>query len=308
MLFHEDAKELVKLYNSMGVDEYLKKQDIDIFHYTSPSVLNSILSKNRFWFTDRQYLNDKTEGLYVLDNCINLIDENSFKDEFYRYLREECKNRKKMPSRGRGFYVYQISFSYDEDNLGLWNYYTRGEGIKGYNLKFKSNDLLSKLNIKPKLPSGNRPKPYGGKVIYNKEEQDKIVYEIIDKFRTHYDKYGNTDNLLFEWLVDKLLMIGTFFKPECFSIEKEYRIIIDLYINKEGEYDTIANESGIFERNGYLIPYIEVEFNKSCLQGITVSPTMEYEDIRTNILNVTIGKFENINQETISKSKITLLY
>ena len=103
-------------------------------------------------------------------------------------------------------------------------------------------------------------------------------------------------------------MIGTFFKPECFSIEKEYRIIIDLYINKEGEYDTIANESGIFERNGYLMPYIEVEFNKSCLQGITVSPTMEYEDIRTNILNVTIGKFENINQETIRKSKIPLRY
>ncbi len=49
MLFHEDAKELVKLYNSMGVDEYLKKQDIDIFHYTSPpSVLNSILSKIDF--------------------------------------------------------------------------------------------------------------------------------------------------------------------------------------------------------------------------------------------------------------------
>lgn len=309
MDWDKDARELVRLYNSIEIDEYIKEENIDIFHYTSPSALDGILSTSKLWLTDRQFLNDTKEGVYILDECIKLIEEKNFKDEFYKCLKKECENRKKKIFQEQGFYVYQISFSYADDDFSLWSYYSRGNGgIDGYNLKFNSIELLRKMDIKLKLESGKIPKLYGGKVIYDEDKQDEIIYDIISKFKVHHDLYGNTDNLLFKWLVDKLVMIGSFFKSKDFAAEKEYRIIINLYLNDKREYDTVSNQKGEFKRNIYSIPYIEVEFNKSCLQGITISPTKDYEKICSNILNVTTGKFNKINQDTIRKSKISLRY
>ena len=55
MDWDKDARELVRLYNSIEIDKYIKEENIDIFHYTSPSALDGILSTSKLWLTDRQF-------------------------------------------------------------------------------------------------------------------------------------------------------------------------------------------------------------------------------------------------------------
>lgn len=299
-----ELNKLVELYNSIQLNCFIKSENVDIFHYTSPSVLNDILNKHELRFTDRQYLNDMTEGMYVLDKCINMLQNSS--ESFYKNIIKFCKKRKNNLN-SRDFYVYQISFSLDEDNLCLWNYYTRGNSIKGYNLKFNSEDLIGKLNIKPKLPSGTTPKPIGGKIIYDDEEQQKIIQNIIDQFKNFSNKQ-TCDDMLFELLVDKLLMVGSFFKPKEFEVEHEYRIILDLFIKENGDIDTIDNQPGSFERNGYLIPFVDIGFDTHCLQGITISPTLNDDVMLSSILRKAKKCNDSIKKDSIKKSKIPLRY
>lgn len=43
------------------------------YHYTSPSAFLSIIDKRQIRFTDIRYLNDKSEGVYLIKLIINFL-------------------------------------------------------------------------------------------------------------------------------------------------------------------------------------------------------------------------------------------
>ena len=49
--------------------------DKPVYHYMTISTLMEILSNKKLRFSNRLYLNDYSEGKYVLDLCIKRIDE-----------------------------------------------------------------------------------------------------------------------------------------------------------------------------------------------------------------------------------------
>ncbi len=58
------TSEFCKFYNNLKIDV---DTEVDaVYHYTSANALLSIIQKRELRFTDRFYLNDKSEGTYVL--------------------------------------------------------------------------------------------------------------------------------------------------------------------------------------------------------------------------------------------------
>lgn len=132
--------ELTNISNNIKISQFIPEVDSPIYHYTGPDAFTSILSNTELRFTNRDYLNDFSEGKYVLNLCIDnsnyiCADYLQYENDFKEYCREKLNSKD-------AFQVFQCSFSLDSDSLCLWNYYTRADRIQGYNLGFDPKLLL----------------------------------------------------------------------------------------------------------------------------------------------------------------------
>lgn len=311
-------KAICKLHNSIQLQDFLPSSDKKIYHYTSPAGFQGIITNRTLRFTNRSFLNDYTEGVYVLDLCIENLDslvpdDKSFREELSRI----CKKQKEKMNE-ENIYVYQCSFSLDRDNLSLWNYYTKGDSIRGYNLCFDVNQIQGKLYIR--LNTGEKTFPLCGKVAYQKNKQLQIVKQIIDRFRQLDLSYEQNYKIAINLLVKKLLVIGTFFKMPCFEIEHEFRLVFDLNsdtlkyrqkgTDKPIPLKEILSNQKYFEKGGILIPCIDVEFESDALKGIGISPTLDFETTKSSIYRATEINFPQIkeNKNSVYPSKIPVRY
>ena len=301
-------KAICKLHNSIQLQDFLPSSDKKIYHYTSPAGFQGIITNSTLRFTDRFFLNDYTEGVYVLDLCIENLDslvpnDRNFREELSRVFKEQKENMNETD-----IYVYQCSFSLDNDNLSLWNYYTKGDSIQGYNLCFEADQIQKKLHLKQK--NNEKLSPLYGVVVYEKQEQLNIIRRIIEKFQRSNQVYPENYQFTIRLLVQKLLVIGTFFKNPCFSVEHEFRVVFNLGINNLGNFVQIQNEKKYFERGGILIPCIDVEFESDALKGIGISPTLDFETTKSSIYRATEINFPQIkeNKDSVYPSKIPVRY
>lgn len=301
-------KAICKLHNSIQLQDFLPSSDKKIYHYTSPAGFQGIITNSTLRFTDRFFLNDYTEGVYVLDLCIENLDslvpnDRNFREELSRVFKEQ---KEKMNETD--IYVYQCSFSLDNDNLSLWNYYTKGDSIQGYNLCFEADQIQKKLHLKQK--NNEKLSPLYGVVVYEKQEQLNIIRRIIEKFQRSNQVYPENYQFTIRLLVQKLLVIGTFFKNPCFSVEHEFRVVFNLGRNDLGDFVQIQNEKKYFERGGILIPCIDVEFESDALKGIGISPTLDFETTKSSIYRATEINFPQIkgNKDSVYPSKIPVRY
>lgn len=287
------------LYNKMREADCKKAKEI--YHYTSASVAMQIIENNKLRFTDRYYLNDSSEGRYVLQLCLDNIKKLDVDEEFRTYLEQELRERQKN-IQVDDFYVHQISCSVEPDNLSLWNYYTKGDGIQGYNLG------LDALQIEQNLLTEDDKKIekslvdiQGGKIIYDSNKQIEIINRKLEDFQKFYDEEIKVDNKnirkreleqekqkIAMVAVDVLLIQGIFFKAEYFKAEQEYRIaiIIDRQKAESNGGETSCGKLRFMERNGIFIPYIDIKFKKDLLKNITISPTISYNREQESLKNM----------------------
>lgn len=277
--------DLCSVSNSVKIEDHIPHDDCNIFHYTSPQGLSGIISKHELWFSDRAYMNDKSEGMYTIQLCIDEVEKLGFTNPtLKKHFIEEC-NKQRIDPQVDHFYPFLCSFSLDGDSLCLWNYYTKGAGIKGYNLHFRSNELLKALEPETYPDREDHTKPIGGKVIYKRDAQIQIIKSIVRKFDELSKERDNNryDQMTASLLLDRIRMIGMFFKDECFAIENEYRIVFSVFLEADCKLVSVGNKQLFRENNGVFIPYIAVKFKKACLAGITISPTMEEEQTRQSV-------------------------
>lgn len=266
---------LLKLHNDLS-DVPLKKEKY-IYHYTSQMGLDGILMHQNIWANDIYRQNDKSEGIYILELLKNNID---------RVCTDECSKKLVLkqvqelsPKLVEGFYnsdkyrTFIISFSTKEDELPLWNYYTKDVNSVGYNIQFNVDRLVSNLEtIKIKIEC-NHSSYYldsincvHGKVIYDETEQLNILKRIVTEFSEATDVRNE------EWaflLVDKLLWVGNFIKNPSFRHEYEYRLSFFTYTNKsELNLDKVPVEYECNEKS-----HIEIYFDGLALGNIVCSPT-----------------------------------
>lgn len=282
----------------------------EIYHYTTSNTLAEIIEQNKLRFSNRLYMNDSSEGQYVLDLCIRKINDiwhtdcKYDKQEFIKSV-EELKKRLKL----QYFQFYQASFSLEKDNLTMWNYYSKGNGI---NIKFESKTLLSSLE---KHVKGAVVKPVAflhGRVIYEEDKQVEILKKVLDDF----SRVNQYDNEWYLFAPMAVLNIGTFFKHYGFRDEREYRIAYNLYNNLEDPtsclslYQDVEHKEAyrfnVYQKENMLIPYVDVHFDNDAIKGIVLSPrliTEYYVDGLRLLLDMNGLNKENIK---IEKSSIPL--
>lgn len=278
----DKTKEYVtNLCNSYDYQKILQAQDVkEIFHYTTTDTLCRIIENKKLRFSNRLYMNDSSEGRYVLDLCIRRIDDiwnadcEYDKDEFVKSL-ESLTEKLQV----RFFQFYQASFSLSEDNLTMWNYYSKGDGI---NIKFTKEQLIDSFKSQLRDEVVKPIALLHGAVVYDEEKQIEILKKVLKDFSTMKQREC-------EWYIFApmaILNIGTFFKHCGFRDEREYRIAYNLYSSFEDPNRCISlyqNEEepyrfDVYCKENMLIPYVDVSFDNKTIREITLSPklTMGY--------------------------------
>lgn len=281
----------------------------NLYHYTKPEKLLSILESGTIRFSNALYLNDKEEVTYSYRLIVNLIDElpklntdlfGKIKEHFYKKYKNIVDGNDNFLNK---YEYYTISFSTDCDNLTLWNNYSKGQTYTGYNIGFCKKDLIADME-KQGFHS------VYGNIIYSQEIQITILKLIFDKWNREFEKHlklkqtrkniEKQQDIFFE-LIDILSIISLFFKNPYFKDEKEYRIIFISHFSP-GTY----KQTKIFEKNGLFIPYIEYRFLKRTVSSINIGPTLDENIFYTSTCRM-LANF-GYKKKTINRSKIPLRY
>lgn len=278
-----------------------------IYHYTKPEKLLNILESATIRFSNALYLNDKDEIAYSYKLIVKLIDETpNLETDVFEKIKNHFISKYKHIIDGEidskiELEYFTTSFSSENDNLTLWNNYSKGKSYTGYNIGF-NKDLLIKDMIEKEFH------PIYGSVIYDTKKQAKILTSIFKKWNTQIKNLSNTRknyevhlfDLIFE-LIDILSIVSLFFKNPQFNNEKEYRIVLVNGVDIKS-----AKQTKIIEKNGLFIPYIEYNFSHNTVSNVNIGPTLDERIFyaSTNRMLMNYG-YENID---VRKSKIPLRY
>lgn len=278
-----------------------------IYHYTKPEKLLNILKSASIRFSNALYLNDKDEIAYSYKLIVKLIDETpNLETDVFEKIKNHFISKYKHIIDGEidskiELEYFTTSFSSENDNLTLWNNYSKGKSYTGYNIGF-NKDLLIKDMIEKEFH------PIYGSVIYDTKKQAKILTSIFKKWNTQIKNLSNTRknyevhlfDLIFE-LIDILSIVSLFFKNHQFNNEKEYRIVLVNGVDIKS-----AKQTKIIEKNGLFIPYIEYNFSHNTVSNVNIGPTLDERIFyaSTNRMLMNYG-YENID---VRKSKIPLRY
>lgn len=280
-----------------------------IYHYTKPEKLLNILSGGTIRFSNVLYLNDKEEIAYSYRLIVHLIDnfdDLNLNPDLFEKVKNHFRNKYKHIIDGSNDFINKLeyfttSFSTDNDNLTLWNNYAKGKSYTGYNIGFDKKNLISEM-IK------NDYLPVYGSVIYDKKKQEKIIHAIFKKWNMLFERASKSKktnkvklfDIMFE-LIDILSIVSIFFKNPQFKNEKEYRIVV---VNSFGtEY---SKPTGIVEKKGLFVPYLEYKFSKASVKSINIGPTFD-ENIFYTSTNRMLMNFGYEDKE-VYRSKIPLRY
>ncbi len=298
-IFREEKNKYNSFFiTKFGYNDYDNQFKIQ-YHYTSPDAFLSIIKNEQVRFTDIRFLNDKSEGIYLVKLMCDYFNEN--KQKFPR-VEEAFDNliSKNHIESIRNLSVSKIIFDTalpidnirhfvfcmceECDMLNMWNYYVNNGLYQGYNIGINVLDFLKTFDVESKnlLDAFT---VYYGKVLYKEQQQFKELENL-------FYELENENN--FEYIGVKLkLYIDTycaFFKHAKFENEKEFRIVIEISDKRipraDNHFVGINNklmEYNFCTKNGLIVPYLAVKINKDSFSRITVSPIMEAEITQNSI-------------------------
>lgn len=288
-------EQLLDKYNSIIEKRCSIKNNI-IVHYTSPDGLKGIIENKTLRFTDSKYLNDKSEGQIIYDVIDNCLDEQKYNKNFVEDVKDilirklsPSEQFRKMADNPCYKYRYFESkhtaflccFSFNDDSLAMWNYYTKNQNSIGFNLSFNKVNLMSKLrNVNSFAYLTAMP------VVYDDENQNEIIKTILDDFYEMWNKTQKNKEAVIEYLADLIDSLKFCFKHNSFKHEEEFRIILYIY-NKDAKKMLQNKDIKLQIRNGVFTPYIDVEcIFETNLKQIMISPTSHDEIVTDGVHNL----------------------
>ena len=265
-----------------------------IFHYTAISNINPILLNDKnviLWASRYDCLNDISEGtlpqVRFSEICKELRQSNRISKEFYDLIHEIKPTRTDLilpiidnsirPYRDR-YDTYVTSFSEADDTLAMWNYYSKGRRYEGVNIGIHTQVLVDSLEL-----NGNNEgklKVRTLKVIYDDARQREIITTFVEEL---FSKYEPGDESSVRYHVSTMLSsLKMLFKDKCFEHEKEVRVVVQVFEKFKSEipvkYRTYA---------GYIIPYIELPFDKGAVCQLTTGPmvcTEQQKELQQSVI------------------------
>jgi len=305
----------------------------DVYHYTSPEGIFSILKNQKIQFTDCQFVNDKSEYNHitevlkkVYDNISNelvndflykgIVDDiednyehNSF--SFYKSIESLNGEIDRIKITIKRYYIFcttKIS-----DSLSMWNYYVKNDKHEGYNLQLRISKLLTCLS---KIDNPDIDIYYGD-VIYDNsikvKELEIIIKELDQKYSDEVKKMTLENDIInlklkiVQQLFDYIASFRLFYKDDSFKEEKEYRFVIRMPMNFTN-YNNDILKSDYTVKRGVIVPYCGLNIsNKEIISAITLSPLFEKELAQNGLerLLASLDKFEDVQ---INQSRVPIRY
>ena len=284
-----------------------------IYHYTSPEGILGILENKTLRFTDCQYLNDKSEFIYIREPfekawreiCekhnkeFNISDVNYMINGFIRspyqideidydnFIGKVDKNFNELVSANTKTHRYYVLCgSQHKDASNMWNYFIKNGVYQGYNLGIDLSFLTHKF--KSICRNNNEIKIFSKEVIYNFEEQVNIIINKMDEIIADKDgrlsKVFVTDEMnleskikfgIWEFIHEQKL----FFKNAAFENEKEHRFVLRVD-NEFSNRDNLSIKFRVGE-SGVITPFVEWKYTLDekgeLFKQITLAPMIEPE-------------------------------
>ena len=293
------------------------EEERKLYHYTSSYGLKGIC-EGKFWATERNFLNDKTEFHVASDVFCEVLNKHIKNKKICSKLQEKTIEQVEgLQSTGlsvndevayTGKYI--ISFSLDYDSPLMWSTYSN---YFGYCIQFDLQKLLNSFN------QLYEHQFIYDKVIYNHDEQIQTIEKIIEDeyFSNNYFDYINSwndfDNLteeeiekLYFHLALNVSLYNMFFKLPCFEGEHEYRVVFMVGHDGVRLKENQKWKSNFRIKDEVLIPYIEVELKSlDSLEKVLIG-SKNQSDIAMNGVKYF---FRNLKHDVIvEKSQFPLRY
>ncbi|MDH8711284.1 DUF2971 domain-containing protein [Bacillus altitudinis] len=289
-----DQSESLNNYFEKFIAPLFDKHNHDkIYHYTNIDGFEGIFTGGKkdghgvFWASHTDFLNDKTELIYTLNLSVEIFKtvctEKGLSEEQVNVYTDIFEKELIKVFHGiNKFDYYTLSFSINRDSNLLWSNYSNNDG---YNIEFDVNALTKQFEC------------YCYYVIYEREHQESLLKRLLSDILGLLLHTGTPGKIRAEDKEDVISALETlawfsiFFKDRCFSQEEEFRIAFRLPKNDKG-YQCRKS-------NGSFIPYIEREFNKQIVTGVTIGPKNNMD-----ITQEGLHKFLKLNEIEIPLDKI----
>ena len=261
-----------------------------IYHYTSINGIKEILRSKKLWFTHIDYMNDRDEVIAGAEQLRKVGLEN-YAGQYSEIIKSEADQISKQDHK-----AFVCCFSLKRDELSMWNYYTKDTNNQGYNLGFDYKKLV--VTLLKNNPELHDCKFTFGKVDYCLSEDtyatqmyhhsidniseallkiaslisnEKVDNSILKKDKPEYPfvKYYGEEPIFRQ--VPSLDVLFLMKRP-CFSVEEEFRLVIQVTKDALGELEK-QNKYKYRISNGLLVPYLDLAIDTDALTGAALSPT-----------------------------------
>lgn len=272
-----------------------------LYHYTKSNGINGIIHSNCFWATKSDFLNDPKEFSYIQNIITSICKEVIHESKWRKMFLEDVLEESAILNGGNKDY-FVLSFSNRRDSITMWSEFGNRTG---YNIGLNSGKIISRIEEKNMID-------YHGFVIYEPEEQKKIVKRIISAGITEEMELSfadilelgekNREDIVYRKACRKFqktaAVYAMFFKNEAFKEEQEYRFIF----KKQKETEVLFRE-----KDGFMIPYIKIQLSDKLLpvKEIVVAPQNHIDLAQKGMEYMMAEKGYDV---TISLSSIKLRY
>ena len=285
-----------------------RKQPRTFYQYSTISAFKGVIEGNNLWATHWAYLNDAKElkrGIeiaHIVFARIKQIERFSSNSDYFSVLEKYVS--KLDSSIPFNVDVYVLCFSEVKDRLSLWRGY--GNGYNSVVIGYDADDL--------EINENNFGLPLIGKVIYNEDEQKKMMlmylvryYEMIEELHKIFPKQKREiEKIMKRFFLVGILILSLFIKEKCWKEEKEWRMI---FLNPDIDFlDFKVTDNG-------LIPFIKVPIFKDhaikCIKNVCLPKSSNFA-LREKAVKMLWNKFCNKNDIKkdlkVKESSISIVY
>src|SRR5690606_5301616 len=237
------------------------------YHYTDAQGLLGIIQNGRLWATDIRFLNDPSEGLFLPERLIRIMESklggiNDTEQEIISGLQNSLRNPKSNYSS------FCASLSANGDLLSQWRGY--GSFGSGYAVGLSLEGWLTHPQIASYYD-----------VIYGDDGLEELAFDLLDLFASSFEKWK--DMMFDEW-ASTLSVLAKSFKDPSYSEEQESRLVCSYSCDNNALFQ---NELPLqFRvRGSDLIPYIPLSLNllkdeeepRLPIRRIVVGPGVDFD-------------------------------
>lgn len=206
MPIDELTRKAVKFFSNKTAQKFP-----DLYHYTSMSVLHSMLfSSHEIWFSEASVLNDTKELLDFIDNLMDATGKIIQPENKLKHQKFFEKVRAQLPSQ----YPYVFCFSRRADDAAQWERY--GDNASGVCIKFNTKNF-SKMLYSLCWDA------FLQEVFYNYDASAHQHCSIVQKWIDEgvVEGFSNEDDM-----INNIIATSSSYKHRSFMAEDEVRAIV----------------------------------------------------------------------------------